>query len=256
MHAVRGTCRANASVFTKAMGQKRPEAWEALRPTVALAGEGMWTEVLARLVFRSGGSAVVVSTVDDLASISHASCVVVGSPLSPADLIRATASVRQRMPLTPVIAAIQEGDPPELAADLLVVGAAAVPVDPDMHQIASWVGRYAGLNIRHTHRGILVAPVLLRSGNTLHAAIASDVSEGGLGIESVEPALAGEVEEAQFHLPGTPTPITVATRVVWVETGDLSRVRAGLRFLDLDPVDRAAIRAYQGGDDAAAPAFG
>lgn len=102
-----------------------------------------------------------------------------------------------------------------------------------------------------------MAPVLLRTGNTLHAAIASDVSEGGLGIESVEASLVSGIVEAQFHLPGVLSPITVATEVAWVEATSRTRVRVGLRFVDIDAVDVAAIRAYQGADDeAAAPAFG
>lgn len=233
------------------MGQKHPIAFEALRPTVVLAGSGIWTEVLARLVFRSGGSALVVSGVDDLAGLTRAACVVLGAPLPPADMIRATAIVRERLPLTPVIAALDDSAArSELASDLGIVGAAALPIDAELYQVSSWIGRYAGLNIRHTHRGILMAPVLLRSGNTLHAAIASDVSEGGLGVESVEASFAANVEEAQFHLPGVATPITVATEVVWVEATDRTRVRAGLRFVDLDPVDLAAIRAYHGAAEA------
>lgn len=227
----------------------QPSAWEALRPTVVIAGAGIWTEVLARLVFRSGGSAIVVARPEDLYGVSRPACVVIGAPLSPSELVRATVMVRDRSPLTPVIAALDGCTPPELAADLGILGAAAIPLDADAHRVANWVARYAGLNIRVSHRGILMAPVLLRSGTVLHAAIASDVSEGGLGVECVEAALASAVEEAQFHLPGIASPLTVATEVAWIEATDRARVRLGLRFVGLDGIDLGAIRAYLGSDD-------
>jgi hypothetical protein len=226
-------------------------AWEALRPVVVIAGSGIWTEVLARLVFRSGGSAVQVTRPDDLFGDNvslRPAVVVIGAPLAPAELIRITAMVRDRAPETAVLAALQEDAPGELAADLGVVGAVAVNVDEDLRQVTSCVGRLAGLRIRHSHRGILVAPVLLRSGHTLHAAIASDVSEGGLGIEAADPSLVRNVAEAQFHLPGMSEPITAAAEIAWIQDPVQGRVRAGLRFLDLDPIDRANIRNYKGGD--------
>lgn len=224
-------------------------AWEAMRPVVLISGAGMWTEVLSRLVFRSGGSAIVVTRPDGLFGDDVGLCpavVVAGAPLAPSELVRITAMVRERAPGTPVIAALDEDATPELAADLGILGAAAVSLDEDLRQLTVWIGRLAGLRIRHSHRGILVAPVLLRSEHTLHAAIAADVSEGGLGIEAADPSLIANVGEAQFHLPGMSTPITVATEVAWVEPGTRSRMRAGLRFLDLDPIDRAAIRTYHG----------
>jgi len=227
-------------------------AWGVLRPTVVIVGSGIWTEVLARLVFRAGGSAITVDRPDSLVDEPVAlrpAAVVIGAPLDPAELVRITAHVRECSPQTLVIAALDESAPPDLAGDLRVVGAAAMPIDDDLRALSAWVARVAGLHIRDSHRGILLAPVLLRSGHSLHAAIASDISEGGLGIEGADPALIGDVAEAQFHLPGMQAPITVAIEVAWVGDVSGSRVRAGVRFRDLDPVDRAAIRMYHGDPD-------
>ena len=224
-------------------------AWGVLRPTVVIAGAGIWAEVLARLVFRAGGSAITVDRPDVLIADPIAlrpSAIVVGAPLAPSELIRIAVMVRDRAPGTMVIAALDENTPADLADDLRTVGAAAIPIEEDLRQLSAWVARVAGLHIRDAHRGILLAPVLLRSGHVLHAAIASDISEGGLGIEGADPLLIGEVAEAQFHLPGMHAPITVATEAAWVGEASGSRVRAGIRFKDLDPLDRAAIRAYQG----------
>lgn len=226
-------------------------AWEAIRPVVVIAGAGIWTEVLARLVFRSGGSAVQVTRPDDLFSEGvslRPAVVVVGPPLAPVELIRITALVRERAPGTAIIAALDDQTPAELVEDLGIVGAATVPLDEDLRQVSAWVGRCAGLRIRHSYRGMLVAPVLLRSGHTLHAAIAADVSEGGLGIEGADPSLIAEVAEVQFHLPGMLEPVTAAAETAWTRPTPNGRARAGIRFCDLDPVDREHIRAYQGGD--------
>lgn len=223
-------------------------AWGVLRPTVVIVGSGIWSEVLARLVFRAGGSAITVDRPDGLIADPVAlrpAAIIVGSPLLPSELVRIAVMVRDRAPGTLVIAALDEKAPADLADDLRTVGAAAIPIEEDLRQLSEWVARAAGLHIRDAHRGILLAPVLMRSGHVLHAAIASDISEGGLGIEGADPTLIGDVAEAQFHLPGMHAPITVATEVAWVGEAIGSRVRAGIRFKDLDPLDRAAIRAYQ-----------
>lgn len=224
-------------------------AWEVLRPTVVIAGSGIWTEVLARLLFRSGGSPIVVArpevVLDEPVSI-RPSAVVAGPPLPPAELVRIAAMVRDRVPGASMIVALDDHAPADLANDLRVVGAVAIALDEDLRQLSASVGRAAGLHIRYSQRGILLAPVLLRSGHALHAAIASDVSEGGLGIEGADPSLIRDVAEAQFHLPGMPAPITVSTKLAWVGDGSGTRVRAGIRFVDLDPLDLVAIRTYQG----------
>lgn len=226
-------------------------AWEAIRPVVVIAGGGIWTEVLSRLVFHSGGSAVLVTRPDELFGNDVAlrpEVVVIGSPLPPKELIRITALVRELSPGTPVVAALDAASPQDLAADLGVLGAAPVAIDEDLRELTAWVGRCAGLRIRHSHRGILIAPVLLRTGHTLHAAIAADVSEGGLRIEGADPSLIADVAEVQFHLPGMSAPITAAAEIAWIEEGAQDRVRAGIRFLDLDPIDRACLRAFMGND--------
>lgn len=229
------------------MEQGHSIAWQVLRPTVVIAGSGIWTEVLSRLVFRSGGSPIVVTRPDDLFGEKlylRPSAMIVGAPLSPAELVRITALVRDRAPTTPLMIALDDDSPEDLAGDLAVLGAVTMSVDEDFRPLTNWVGHVTGLHMRDSHRGILLAPVLLRSGHNLHAAIASDVSEGGLGIEGADPALIGDVAEAQFHLPGMSAPITVAAEVAWVSEAGGTRVRAGVRFVDLDPVDRAAIRTY------------
>lgn len=225
-------------------------AWEVTRPIVVIGGSGIWTEVLSRLVFRTGGTALVVEEADRLAiaeEIDHPSAIVLGPPFSPRELVRLTSIARERWD-RPVVTVLEPDAPADLPGDLSLVGAASVvPLDDDLRALCASINTLAGVPIRHSQRGLLLAPVLLRSGHTLHAAIAVDVSEGGIGIEGADPLLVRSAAEAQFHLPGNTSPITVAVEPAWVEEGRNHRVRAGLRFRDLDLLDRMAIRDYQEG---------
>lgn len=226
-----------------------PQAWEVMRPLVAIAGRGIWTEVLARLVHRSGGATLRIESAAEAAdgnAVARASVVVAGPPYAPAELVSLCAALRDRGG-PPVIVAMDDTLPAGLARDLAVVGAAAaVSLDDDLRELTTSIANAAGFPLRRSHRGVLLSPVLLRSGHVLHTALAADISEGGLGIEDADATLVRDVAEAQFHLPGDSDPITVGAEAAWVEEGKTARVRAGIRFRDLDPLQRAAIRRYRG----------
>ena len=225
-------------------------AWEVTRPVVLIGGAGIWTEVLARLVFRTGGTALVVDDPKSLVEsdeLARPSAIVIGPPFSPRELVRLTSVLRERWG-QPVVAVLDESAPADLPTDLECVGAAsAVPLEDDLRSLCASIGKHAGVPVRHSHRGLVLAPLLLRSGHTLHAAIVVDVSEGGIGVEGADPLLVRSAAEAQFHLPGATSPITVAVEPAWIDDGRNLRIRAGLRFRDLDPLDRATIRAYMQG---------
>lgn len=77
--------------------------------------------------------------------------------------------------------------------------------------------------------------------------IARDLSEGGVGLETISSLREGEELELEFVLPGTAgSSIRVRTRVVWVRpvTRDGRKFGAGLEFDVLAEEERQAIRRY------------
>lgn len=77
--------------------------------------------------------------------------------------------------------------------------------------------------------------------------IARDLSEGGVGLETISSLREGEEFELEFMLPGTAgSGIRVRTRVVWVRpmTPDGGKFAAGLEFDTLTEEERKAIRHY------------
>lgn len=77
--------------------------------------------------------------------------------------------------------------------------------------------------------------------------IARDLSEGGVGLETISSLSEGEEFELEFMLPGTADGgVRVRTRVVWVQpmTPEGRKFGAGLEFDTLTEEERKAIRRY------------
>ncbi len=208
---------------------------------VMIAGRGLWSDAIARVVSRRGGRAVFVREAEELASALRErkpAALAVGPPFDDAEIVRAIVMAREEAG-TPVIAALKAKS--EAARDLLAIGAAGVFTLPsDLPGLGAELMRAAGLRRVHS-RAPLLAPVLCRTGRTLHAAIAFDVGEGGIGLEAVARDHGHGIAEVEFSLRGTT--IVAAGEIAWLDDAD-SRARAGLRFTDVDDSSRERIRAH------------
>lgn len=69
-----------------------------------------------------------------------------------------------------------------------------------------------------------------------------DISEGGISFRRTIPHPLGTKVRLRFNLPGTQTNIETAGEVC--STRGPSSYGAGIRFLDLDPVEKEAIRKF------------
>ena len=82
------------------------------------------------------------------------------------------------------------------------------------------------------------APVfLLRSDGSTLAALTSDVSKGGIGLQGTAALDRGEILDLQFDLSGCREVLTARAVVVWADRKD----KAGLRFLGLEDKCRSAL---------------
>lgn len=73
-------------------------------------------------------------------------------------------------------------------------------------------------------------------------AVMCDLSQGGLGLESVEPVRVGETLTVRVQLGGFPHPLQLQGTVVHVTQTEDGHYRAGLRFEELAPERRGVLR--------------
>ena len=76
--------------------------------------------------------------------------------------------------------------------------------------------------------------------------LTSNLSEGGLGLQTISNLEPGEELEIEFRLPESSKGFYVKTRVVWVKPIDDSskKVNCGLEFEEIDDEERYKIRDY------------
>ena len=92
-------------------------------------------------------------------------------------------------------------------------------------------------NRRSSPRVVLGIPIAYRYGNTIAAALALNLSRGGIAIRTTSPLEVGASARIRFRLPGSKKDIDVDTVVRWSET----KIGMGLQFERVDESDKRAI---------------
>ncbi|HVB37242.1 MAG TPA: PilZ domain-containing protein, partial [Vicinamibacterales bacterium] len=92
-------------------------------------------------------------------------------------------------------------------------------------------------NRRGSPRVAFGAPVACHAGDTIVAAVAFDLSRGGLGVRTTVPLDTGTEVRLRFRLPGGAADLDAGARVAWSD----HRTGMGLQFTGLDAAARRAI---------------
>jgi uncharacterized protein (TIGR02266 family) len=95
-------------------------------------------------------------------------------------------------------------------------------------------------NRRGSARVALGAPVACHAGETLIAAVAADLSRGGIGLRTTTAVDVGTTVRMRFRLPGHASEIEADACVVWSDP----RTGLGAQFTGLDGDARRAIDAF------------
>lgn len=93
---------------------------------------------------------------------------------------------------------------------------------------------------RRWPRAALVAEVACAADTAPVVRQITDVSHGGLFVDTITPFPEGTPVRVRLALPGQRTPMTLETQVAWTQP----HVGMGLRFTRLAPADKRAIDAY------------
>lgn len=108
---------------------------------------------------------------------------------------------------------------------------------------AIWKDRRA-----HERRELVVRATLSKVDGSRGPGITENVSEGGCFVGTLMNAVEGEVVSVSFELPGSSVPIVARAEVMRVRSARPDRPElmpgVGLRFVELDAEDQAAIGAY------------
>jgi uncharacterized protein (TIGR02266 family) len=92
-------------------------------------------------------------------------------------------------------------------------------------------------NRRSSPRVVLGIPIAYRFGNTIAAALALNLSRGGIAIRTTSPLSKAARVRVRFRLPGSKKDIDVDAVVAWSDTN----IGMGLKFERVDEVDKNAI---------------
>jgi len=92
-------------------------------------------------------------------------------------------------------------------------------------------------NRRSSPRVVLGIPVQYRFGNTIAAALALNLSHGGIAIRTTSPLEGGAKIRVRFRMPGSKRDIDAEGRVVWSDR----RVGMGVMFESVDGVSQVLI---------------
>ena len=92
-------------------------------------------------------------------------------------------------------------------------------------------------NRRGSPRVVLGIPVAYRFGNTIAAALALNLSKGGVAIRTMSPLEQGSKVRVRFRLPGAKLDIEAESRVAWSDR----RVGMGLQFERVEPSEQQAV---------------
>ncbi len=134
-------------------------------------------------------------------------------------------------PRCPVIAFVGDGEDARIAA-LAKSGVDAVfPRPADEIAVNAAMCELLGISLRRHLRTFVKIKVDATYGGTTHFATISNISLGGVLVDSDKPIAMGEVVKLSFFLPGDDVPITVIGKVVRQEKD--SKHSYGCQFLDL-----------------------
>jgi uncharacterized protein (TIGR02266 family) len=92
-------------------------------------------------------------------------------------------------------------------------------------------------NRRSSPRVVLGIPVQYRFGNTIVAALALNLSHGGIAIRTTSPLEAGAPIKVRFRMPGSKRDIDAEGRIAWTDR----RVGMGVQFETVDPASQTLI---------------
>jgi uncharacterized protein (TIGR02266 family) len=95
-------------------------------------------------------------------------------------------------------------------------------------------------NRRGSPRVVLGIPVQYRFGNTIAAALALNLSRGGIAIRTTSPLEINANVKVRFRMPGSKRDIDVAGRVAWSDR----RVGMGVEFEGADAASQAIIDSF------------
>jgi uncharacterized protein (TIGR02266 family) len=95
-------------------------------------------------------------------------------------------------------------------------------------------------NRRSSPRVVLGIPVQYRFGNTIAAALALNLSHGGIAIRTTNPLEAGARIKVRFRTPGSKRDIDVEGRVGWSDR----RVGMGIQFENVDAAGQQLIDTF------------
>ena len=95
-------------------------------------------------------------------------------------------------------------------------------------------------NRRTSPRVVMGIPVSYRTGGTIAAALALNLSHGGLAIRTTTPLGRDEALRLRFHLPGSKKELGVEAVVCWSD----QKAGMGLRFTSVKPADQKAIDTF------------
>ena len=91
---------------------------------------------------------------------------------------------------------------------------------------------------RTSSRVVLNIPITYKCENTIATAVTLNISKGGLGIRTINPAGQGSKVEVRFRLPGYASDIEATSRTAW---SDKQRGGMGLQFEQVDSLDQSVI---------------
>jgi uncharacterized protein (TIGR02266 family) len=95
-------------------------------------------------------------------------------------------------------------------------------------------------NRRSSPRVVLGIPVQYRFGNTIAAALALNLSHGGIAIRTTSPLDAGTKIKVRFRTPGSKRDIDVEGRVAWSDR----RVGMGIQFEKVDASSQTLVDTF------------
>lgn len=93
---------------------------------------------------------------------------------------------------------------------------------------------------REHPRVVMGIPVSYRIGKTITAALAMDVSSGGMAIRTSNPPVRGTAVKVKFALPGSKRQLEAEAVVCW----SVQRAGMGMRFTKVKPTDQSVITGF------------
>lgn len=94
--------------------------------------------------------------------------------------------------------------------------------------------------MREHPRVVMGIPVSYRIGKTITAALAMDLSVGGMAIRTNNPPVRGTALKLKFALPGSKRQLEAEAVVCW----SVQRAGMGMRFVKVKPTDEAVINGF------------